>query len=202
MRKFLTLTIALLIVPVFAMSNGAPNFSCTMCHQDAKPIPPQDIVIKGLPKYYVPGKAYKITIEIKDVNKCTPAMVACGGFALQANAGKFKIVDKADTFIAHPTPSETYVTHTKQGSMKRSWTVEWIAPAKPAPVTFRIAVIAANGDGTPFGDSFGMKTFVLQPATAGVQPVMTTTSGNVITITKTVWITVTITKTITVTLSG
>ncbi len=209
MKRASLLLLAVLILPLYAMSNGAPNFSCTMCHQDAKPIPPQDIVIKGLPEQYVPGKAYKITIEIKDVNKCTPAMVACGGFALQASAGKFKIIDPKHTFIAHPMPSQKFVTHTKAGSMLRKWTVEWIAPKKPVPVTFKLAVIAANGDGSPFGDHFGMKTFVLQPAPAGtpITNAMTnttsaTTIGNTVIITKTVWVTVTVTKTVTVTLSG
>lgn len=173
-----------------------------MCHQDAKPLSPQHIVIKGLPQYYEPGKSYRITIEVTDANECTPAMTACGGFALQANAGEFKVVDPTNTFIAHPTPTESFVTHTKEGSMKRTWTVEWVAPKERKPVTFRVAVIAANGDGSPFGDYFGMKTFVLQPAVPGVNPTVTTTQGNVITITKTVWVTVTITKTITVTLSG
>ncbi len=203
MRKAALLLLAAMLLPVFAMSNGAPNFSCTMCHQDAKPIPPQDIVIKGLPQYYVPGKAYKITIEIKDVNKCTPAMVACGGFALQASAGKFKIIEPKYTFIAHPAPGESFVTHTKAGSMLRKWTVEWIAPKKPVPVTFKVAVIAANGDGSPFGDYFGMKVITIQPLSGGMTMTTTQTStGSVITITRTVWVTITITKTITVTLSG
>jgi len=203
MKRIALALLVAAIVPLMALSNGAPTFSCTMCHQDAKPIPPQDIVVKGLPQYYVPGKAYKLTIEILDVNKCTPAMVACGGFALQATAGKFKIIDPEHTFIAYPSPKETYVTHTKAGSMLRKWTVEWIAPKKPVPVTFKLAVIAANGDGSPFGDHFGMKVITIQPLQGGMTMTVTTTqSGNVITITKTVWVTVTITKTVTVTLNA
>ena len=209
MRKAALLLTLALVLPLYAMSNGAPNFSCTMCHQDAKPIPPQDIVVKGLPEQYVPGKAYKITIEIKDVNKCTASMVACGGFALQASAGQFKIIDPEHTFIAHPAPGQVYVTHTKAGSMLRKWTVEWIAPKKPVNVVFRLAVIAANGDGTPFGDHFGMKTFEVQPAPAGTpitnamgNTATATTVGNTVIITKTVWVTITVTKTVTVTLSG
>jgi hypothetical protein len=87
--------------------------------------------------------------------------------------------------------------------MLRKWTVEWIAPKKAVPVTFKVAVLAANGDGSPFGDHFGMKVITVQPLQGGATMTTTTTqAGNVITITKTVWITITITKTITTTLSG
>ncbi|NPA85239.1 MAG: hypothetical protein GXO07_04445 [Crenarchaeota archaeon] len=208
MKRLAFVLLATMMVPLFAMSNGAPNFSCTMCHQDAKPIAPQNIVISGLPQYYEPGKAYKLTIEIKDVNECTPAMVACGGFALQASAGEFKIIDPENTFIAQPAPGESFVTHTKAGSMMKKWTVEWIAPQEPQPVTLKVAALAANGDGTPFGDYFGMKVFQVQPAQTGMQeqPAQQAEQpageGNVVTITKTVWVTMTVTKTVTVTLTG
>jgi hypothetical protein len=159
------LALALLIVVVtFAMSNGAPTLSCTQCHVDAKPIPPQDIVIKGLPKEYKPGQIYNITIKILDVNKCNPAVMAgCGGFAVHVSAGKLIVTDPKDTMLAQNPIDGVYITHTEAGHMKREWHFAWKAPNKPVPVTFKVAVIAANGDATPFGDYYGAKVITVYP---------------------------------------
>ncbi len=189
------LAILLLIGAIaFAMSTGAPSFNCKVCHSDAKPIPPQDIVIKGLPQYYVPGKAYKITIEIKDVNKCTPAMLHCGGFALQASAGQFKIIDHVHTQL-----KGNMVTLTAEGAKMKVWTVEWIAPKTPKPVTFKVAVLAANSDFTPFGDHFGMKVIKAFPERiSGLPKCEPVTKTVTVTKVDTVTVTVTVTQTVTV----
>ncbi len=182
-----------LAAAVFAMSNGAPTLACTQCHVGASQHPAQ-IKIIGLPKHYVPGKAYKITIEVTNGPDCTGG-AACGGFAASVSAGQLKVIDPKDTFITNDMMTgKPIITHTKAGSMLRKWTFEWIAPEKPEPVTFRVAVIAANGDGTFMGDWFGSKTIVLTPATAATNT--TTTSAGVCTPT-----TVTVTKTVTVTVT-
>lgn len=162
--KRVPLALLLAVVAVLAMSNGAPTLSCTQCHADAKPIPPQDLVIKGLPKEYEPGKVYNITIKIVDVNPCNPKVMAgCGGFAFHASAGKIIVTDKVDTFLASNPVDGVYITHTEKGHMKREWHFEWKAPNKPVPVKIKVAAIAANGDATPFGDYYGAKVFTIYP---------------------------------------
>ena len=138
--------------------------SCTHCHVDAKPIPPKDLVIEGLPKFYEPGKVYNITVKILDVNPCNPAVMAgCGGFAAHPSAGKLIVTDPKDTMIAQNPVDGVYITHTEAGHMKREWRFAWKAPSKPVPVTFKFAAIAANGDATPFGDHYGAKIIKLYP---------------------------------------
>jgi hypothetical protein len=211
--------IMLLGALAFAMSNGAPRLACSQCHTDAKGIPPQDIVFKGLIEkngkyYYVPCKTYKLEVKILDINKCTPAMAHCGGFAVAASAGQFKIIDPKDTMIAQAFDFTTgkiikFVTHTAEGSLKkdRTWVFEWKAPCKPEPVQFKISALVANGDGAPTGDWFGMKIVTAYPLTQAPSTTTTTTAAaqgaqNVITITVTHWVTVTVTKWVTVTVSG
>ncbi len=197
----------------FAMSNGAPSMTCTQCHVDAKGLPPSKIIVKGLPEkggkyYYVPGKTYKITIMVK--HKCTPAMANCAGFAFTASAGKLKVVDPADTFLTQAfdfTTGKTvpFITHTKEGAQKNKWVVGWVAPTTPKPVQLKIAVIAANGDGAPTGDAYGVKIINLVPMTAAqtkttTQTAPMTAAGNVVTVTKTVVVTTTVTLPVTTTI--
>jgi len=199
--KALLLT-AILTAAVFAMSSGAPAIMCTQCHMDAAQHPAAFKII-GLPKHYVPSKAYKITIEITKGPDCTGG-VACGGFAVAVSAGKLKVIDPKDTFITTGMMTgKTLITHTKAGSMKRSWTFEWIAPSKPEPVDFQVSVIAANGDGSPMGDAFAHEAITLTPAAVTSSTTTTTAApGTCTPVTVTVTKTVTVTVTTTVTAMG
>ena len=132
-----------------------------MCHTDAANRPAA-FIIKGLPKRYVPGHVYNITIKITKGPKCNPT-VGCGGFAVHVSAGKLIVTDPKDTFLAQNPIDGVYITHTEQGHLKREWTFAWKAPNKPVPVKFKIAVIAANGDGTFTGDAYAGKTITLYP---------------------------------------
>ncbi|NPA84884.1 MAG: hypothetical protein GXO07_02630 [Crenarchaeota archaeon] len=146
-----------------AMSNGAPTLSCTQCHVDAKPIPPGNLVVEGLPKFFKPGAVYNVTVRILDMNPCTPAMAGCGGFAVHPSAGKLIVIDPHNTMLAHNPVDGEYITHTEAGHMKREWRFEWRAPTEHKPVKFKVASIAANGDATPFGDHYGAKVITVYP---------------------------------------
>jgi len=178
---------ALSIEPATAMSNGAPRLDCTQCHQDAKNNP-ADFTVEGLPEKAEPGKEYKITIKITKGPESQGA--AYGGFAFWASAGKLIVVDQQNTFETN-TPDGPIITHTKEGSMKREWTVGWQAPEHP--ITIKIAVLAANGDSTFNGDAYALKEFTVEcPTTGGgggaaaeqAQPTTTTIVTPVTTVTE------------------
>ena len=155
---------ALSVKPAAAMSNGAPRLDCTQCHQDAKNRP-AEVEITGVPQKAEPGKEYKITIKIVKGPKSAGA--AYGGFAFWASAGKLIVVDEKNTFETN-TPDGPIITHTKDGSMKREWTVAWKAPDKcTGPIKLVFSVIAANGDGTFNGDAYARKEFIVQCAGGG-----------------------------------
>ncbi|WP_075049224.1 choice-of-anchor V domain-containing protein [Ignicoccus islandicus] len=211
MKAYKVLSVVLLASLVtFAMSNGAPSLTCTQCHVDAKGLPPNKIIIKGLPEkggkyYYVPGKAYKLTIEIE--HQCTPAMSNCAGFAFTVSSGELKVIDPENTFLTQAfdfTTGQTiaFVTHTKEGAQVNKWVVEWIAPNDAKPVQLKVAALAANGDGAPTGDAYGVKIVNAVPMQAE-QPTTTQpapAAGNVVTVTKTVVVTTTVTLPVTTTI--
>jgi hypothetical protein len=197
MKAFKGVLVAMILAAtVFAMSNGAPTLSCTQCHMGADKNPAQFEIV-GLPKTYVPGKAYKITIKVTKGPDCAGG-VACGGLAVSASAGELKVVDPKDTFTTTDMMTgKSIITHTKQGSLKREWTFEWVAPKTPAPVTFKISVLATNGDGSPMGDAFDSKTVVLQPAAiTGTTSTAGVCTPTTVTVTKTVTVTMTTTVTV------
>jgi len=164
-----------------AMSNGAPQLNCLQCHQDAKNNP-AEFVVEGLPDKVEPGKEYKITIKITKGPESKGA--AYGGFAVSVSAGELVVIDKDNTFIATTPTGEKLLTHTKAGSMKREWTFAWKAPQNcDGPITFKISVIAANGDGSPFGDGYAIKEITVE--CAGAAKPTTTTTTVVETVTKT-----------------
>ncbi len=186
--------IALLIVSVtlFALSSGAPEFTCTTCHVNAGKA---DFKVLGLPLTYSPGGVYKVTIVITKGPKCEGV---CGGFAVIASGGKLMPLDEKTQLLTDARTGEQMLTHTALGAKCRKWTFEWIAPEKPEKVTFKIAVIAANGDGTPLGDAYAFKEITLTPATGNTYTMI----GNVLSVTITlterpVTVTHTVTQTIT-----
>ncbi|BES81447.1 choice-of-anchor V domain-containing protein [Pyrodictium abyssi] len=167
-----------------SMSNGAPQLNCVQCHVGADKNP-AELVIEGLPEKYGPGKTYKITVKITKGPDCSGG-VACGGFAVQVNAGELVVTDEKNTFISTTPTGEKLLTHTKDGSMLREWTFEWKAPDKPEPVTFKIAVIAANGDGSFNGDAYAFKEISIEPTSGEQAQTQTpTVTTKVVTETKT-----------------
>ncbi len=175
----------------FAMSNGAPALDCSQCHIGAAQNPPK-FIVKGIPKFYEPGKIYNITVKIVKGPPCHPD-VACGGFAVAVSAGKLIVIDKKDTFVTKTFDGKEIITHTPEGAKKREWTFAWQAPKKLEPVIFSIAVNAVNGDGTYMGDSYGFKNFISLP-----KGIIHSKQANVTTIGNIALIVVTVTRTVTV----
>ena len=147
---------------VESMSNGAPQLNCVQCHVGADQNP-AEFTIEGLPEQFEPGKTYKITLKITKGPDCSGG-VACGGFAVEVDAGELVVTDEKNTFIATAPTGENLLTHTKDGSLLREWSFEWKAPEDATPVTFKISVIAANGDGSFNGDAYAHEEITVKPA--------------------------------------
>lgn len=166
----LGLALFIVVVGFFAiradsMSNGAPQLDCVQCHAGADQNP-AEFTIEGLPEQFEPGKTYKVTVKITKGPDCSGG-VACGGLAVEANAGKLVVIDEKNTFISTISTGEelrAILTHTKDGSLLREWSFEWKAPEDATPVTFKISVIAANGDGGATGDAYAHKEITIKPA--------------------------------------
>ena len=188
--------IVLFALPVLAFvditSNGAPPSStgapeepnCTKsgCHQDfavnSGPGAP-NLTITGNPTSYTPGNTYTLTANITQSN------LVRFGFQVVAiadrdssNVGTFQVTEGSRTQIIPGFGSlsnRNYMTYTFAGSAALStglgqWTFNWTAPAMDVgPVTFYLAAIAANNDGTDMGDYGYTKSLKLSSLTSGIQ---------------------------------
>jgi hypothetical protein len=114
------------------------------------------VKVDGLPKKYVPGKTYKLTITVNSTMKSEGDVA--GGFAAEASAGTLVVVDKKNTQL-----SDGLLTHTQEGSALRKWTIGWKAPSRKEEVTLSIMAMAANGDFSPNGDIVGAEIVTLKP---------------------------------------
>lgn len=135
--------------------NSAPTLECLSCHEGEMV---QDMVkIEGVPKSYVPGKTYSLKVvvvsDLESISECK------GGFAVEASAGKLKVKDKKNTQL-----SNSFVTHTQEGSELRKWTFEWTAPKEKTDVNITVMAVAANGDYSPAGDKVGATVYSIKPA--------------------------------------
>jgi hypothetical protein len=190
-----TLYVLLAALPVLAFvdiqSNGAPASSsgapgeanCTKsgCHQDfAVNSGPgtSSLQITGGMTTYVPGMTYTLTAQISQTN------LHRFGFQVLAladmdssNTGTFQLSQGSRTQIIPGNgtlASRNYMTYTYAGTTALSpgfdqWSFQWTAPqTDKGPVTFYLATIAANDDGTDNGD-YGYTTLLkLQASPAGI----------------------------------
>ncbi|MCX6148308.1 MAG: hypothetical protein NTW25_13825 [Candidatus Kapabacteria bacterium] len=128
---------------------------------------------------YIPGKTYKVKINIHESN------IIRFGFQVLAlneknnkNSGVIKITESERTQILLGYDSladRQYLTYKYKGTDAVSnsngeWTFEWTAPSiDEGPVTFYLAGITANNDGTDQGDNCYTKSFKINPNTLGVE---------------------------------
>ncbi|ALU12639.1 hypothetical protein EYM_05990 [Ignicoccus islandicus DSM 13165] len=149
-------TALLLSALVSAYIVGAPEPHCSTCHTPANPV---KFEVKGLPKYYVPGKEYNVTIAITE--KCEGK--CCEGFYFSIPAGDVKVSDPKAMKVERPPFGTPYLTHTEEGRFRTSWSFKWIAPKERIPLTFTVSVLKANCDNEPTGDNFSIKEIKVYP---------------------------------------
>ncbi len=165
-------------------STGAPEettCATSTCH-DSAPLNSgkavTDCRIEGLEQgqYYIPGHTYRMHVSIAE-----PEIVRFG-FQIVAvnkegkNVGTFLITDPDRTQSMHNEIRLTdrqYLTYTYAGTSavetgKGEWTFDWKAPQTNEEVTFYLATVSANNDGTDKGDlSYTMsKTITVNSATS------------------------------------
>jgi hypothetical protein len=155
--KILIIIVAVLVLGIsngYAFNNSAPNFKCVQCHKGSVSI--RMAKLQGLPFSYVPGETYMLTLILSSRVKSFGDVA--GGFAIKASAGELRDTDRKNTQL-----SDGFLTHTKEGSVFRIWTFEWIAPSENKDVMMKVMGIAANGDFSPAGDKVGLSKYRTVP---------------------------------------
>jgi len=151
--------------------DGATDSTCRECH--THPISAADtgsLLIDGLPRRYVPGMQYELTVKLAHPN------LARGGFEASvrtekgAQAGRLSANDPRISVIADPASGAQFVHHTKRGTSVEgptaAWTFTWKAPEQSVgPVIVRAAGNASNADDSPLGDVILFFSRTIQPGT-------------------------------------
>ncbi len=134
-------------------TGGAPTTMCMDCHIMPKGA---EIKVDKLPKSFQPGSTYEMTVKVESAVPGTGDIR--GGFAVSASDGELIVADSENT-----QKSDQYITHTAEGTQKRSWKFKWQAPKEKKSVTLNVSVIAANGDFAPANDGFARREYVIHP---------------------------------------
>ncbi len=150
MKKKLILPGLLAVATLFMMSNqggvtGKSTSGCD-CHGSASSA---TTVIAGITQIdYTPGKTYNIQVVIQN------SSLSKAGFNLTVDKGTLAATGSNTQLIAGEA------THTSPKSMTSGvaiFNLDWTAPATGSgKVTFNVAGMAANGDGTNSGDAYAL----------------------------------------------
>ncbi len=169
---------------------GEPN--CTLCHS-GNPLNAATgaVRILNVPKPYLPGGVYTLTVELSSDRTAGPPGRKWG-FEITAvradngqGTGTFAVVDPDTRVVtgASVWASRTYVEHISTGTRTGQvspvqWQLQWTAPDQPAPyqVYFFAAGNAANGNGFTTGDFIYTTA---ETTTVDVTPIAPATWGQV-----------------------
>lgn len=105
---------------------------------------------------YIPGEDYEITIAASKTN------INRYGFELVAEdaSGVAKGVFKSNNDVNATNNRATHKFQSISGTGGKTWTVTWTAPSQGSgDVSFYVAVLAANGNGTTSGDNVLLDNF-------------------------------------------
>lgn len=148
-----------------AYTGGFGEDSCHSCHFDYDLNPGDGSLEIIAPDLYRPGEPHEIEINVQreDIGKAGFQMTA--RFENGSQAGRFELNDKLTETPGIDNELQ-YIQHgigevTAEGGSK-TWAVIWNAPEeKTGPVYLNIAVNAANGDDSEFGDWIYVDELVL-----------------------------------------
>ena len=106
--------------------------------------------LSGTPAKYTPGQSYQLTISVSG-----GVSGSGGGFSLDIDKGTMSYMG----FAVNINSAGDSATHSITGSSSRTWGLDWTAPnSGSGTVTFRLAAMTSNGDGSDSGDRWGTLT--------------------------------------------
>ena len=142
------LVLALLVIALpqraFAHAAGWPSDGCSGCHNGGQT---PTVSIASDITTINPGQLVNLTVSISATNGHG------AGFFLEANAGKFSIVDSGTKLLGNGVTQNARRTGTGNAT---TFKVAWTAPATPGGVDFYAYGNSVNGDGSSFGDHDGV----------------------------------------------
>lgn len=136
-------------------------------------------IMGGVPagNFYLPDSSYDMMPYIIDNTKLKGGFQVVAQLSNGLNAGTTTITMPMNTQLIS-SGGKDYVEQTSMGAVEPStinmhdWMFNWVAPSAGAgTVTFYIAGIAGDGDGTQAGDNIYTDTLVLYEGTVGINDI-------------------------------
>lgn len=127
---------------------------------------------------YIPGKKYPISISIQQngIERFGFSFIAIN--KSHKSSGSLKVIDDTRTQLlegVNQFEGREYMTYKSLGTNPYSegrgkWFFEWTAPSvEEGPVTFYVATVSANNDGTDKGDLVYTDSLQLNPLSTGIE---------------------------------
>ena len=148
---------------------GAANIdsdeNCSSCHFESDPVRESAAITVEIVDdtgAVEPDSRQVLTLRFVDDAAATAGFQVLSSTG-SCDVGRFEATD--DDIEAIGAAARSIEPRTINGAV--SWTLAWHSPA-PAdcPITFKIAVTAANDDGSPFGDVVHYREYVLRAVTS------------------------------------
>ncbi len=146
------------IMGVNAQTNGMTGFSQSgaTCHSSTAD-PTLTVAVNGIPPSYSPGSDYALSIAV------TGGPTGGGGFDLSVTGGSLSTTDLNVKIINNEAINAN--------GDHRSWAVSWRAPqVGSGSVTFYVAGLASDDDGSALGDSWNVNTYTSTEGASGQAP--------------------------------
>jgi len=164
-------------------STGAPgDFTCAKsgCHTGSNVnagLAQLSLDVNTSSQNYQPNEVYDMSVSLSQVGIERFGFQVLALNAQNENDGEFIITDSARTQTLQgigPYIGKTYLTYKYPGTNPfleglGKWDFKWKAPSTyQGEIRFYVAAVAANNDGTDFGDTVYTRQFALQETVSGI----------------------------------
>ncbi len=173
MRRIYLGLLSIGVLPLYALTystgpppgrTGAPGESTCQqgCHNSfALNAGPGSLSITA-PATYAPGDTLEVTVAVNQSSAVRRGFELTVKDASGNHVGTLEVVNT--DYTQFRGTGNRYVAHTQAGTQQQSWTVRWRAPdTEVGPVTFYVASVGANGDGSNKGDYVYTASHTVEP---------------------------------------
>ena len=156
--------------PPLAHTGGFGEPTCAACHAGTEVNGGGGTMeIRGLPKHYRGDSTYTIVVTIVQTDMIYAGFELSLRDSLGKRLGELKASNPA-VLISSSEAGVQYAYHSRLGTTHlypdtAQWVVTWTAPDNPtAAAVLNVAINAANGDNSEFGDAVYAAERVVRPA--------------------------------------
>ncbi|MFH5831484.1 choice-of-anchor V domain-containing protein [Halalkalibaculum sp. DA3122] len=150
-------------------TGGFGEDTCHSCHFDYPLNHDEGLLrVEGFPREYQRGRSYMIRIHVERPDLAKAGFQLSARFPDGRQAGMLSPQSDRTQFTESAPDSLQYLQHSPEGTaitgdISTTWQLKWIAPRQQDDVYIHLAVNAANGDGSEFGDFILTRELTLRP---------------------------------------